>query len=101
MRGRVVNSEAGISMKLDCHSPEPVGAIVFHSLVITALSNLPSGLQQAVLFVSDAFGGGSDVAEGFESRRVPYQIAAVISIIRCNERYCRESEEVKSLAVTA
>ena len=51
-----MNSEASISMKLDGRSLELVGTIVFQSLVITALSNLPSGLQQAVLFVSDAFG---------------------------------------------
>ena len=52
----VVRSEASISMKLNGHSLELVGAPFIHNLVITALSNLPSGLQQAVLFVSEAFG---------------------------------------------
>jgi hypothetical protein len=35
---------------------EILRAIRSNSLVIRALSNLPSGLQQAVLFVSEAFG---------------------------------------------
>ena len=52
--GRVVKSEASISMKLDGHSPALVGAPFIHSLVITGLSSLPSGLQKAALFVSEA-----------------------------------------------
>lgn len=38
-------------------------------VVIAGLSKLPSGLQKAVLFVSEAFGSRSDVTEGFDRIR--------------------------------
>jgi hypothetical protein len=72
---------------------------LIHNLVITALSNLPSGLQQAVLFVSEALGGRSDVAEGFEAEWSPYQIAPAISISDAMDDIAREETVSKGLAV--
>lgn len=56
MRGQQVEIGWLYFLETQCHSPELVGAPFIHNLVITALPNLPSGLQKAVLFVSGAFG---------------------------------------------